>query len=294
MSYVTELIQREIQRYYYDNIFVEGDLSIAISYFDDFYLFELVEEKDGEDVPLDLSVITDVNMVFFDDVDTVRISRMKNAANIDPSQGQVMFKISEEDSATILGLQNNNFYVTLISGTGTERDEISIIKSKFYDLETFNERILISQTERINAATAARRASLEKSRSALQDNLNILNTSNQTLTADYNDLVASYTELEKKYTEALGKLKTVPTNINTPFSPQNASNTAPSDFAVSELPVEQTGSTTEQESKSTKEKEQDLESNNEIVMMPTGGASTQSNGSGGSATVNPFNNIATQ
>ena len=290
MSYVTELIENELQRYYYDNVFVEGDLSIAISYFDDFYFFELMEESDGEDVPLDLSNIDDVQIVFFDDIDTVRISRMKNAADIDPSQGEVMFKISEEDSATILTMENNNFYITLISGTGAERDEISIVKSKFYDLETFNERILTVQQQNVSQAIAARIRSLQNSQTRLQSDVTEVESSNKDLNEQYNQLVNSYVELEKKYKEALGRLQSLPGTTNSPFVPQNADNAAPNTVAVADLPVSQVPDN--QDGKSTKEKEQDLESNNQLVILPTGGASPTNTG-GTPSQNNPFNNIGT-
>lgn len=289
MSYVTELIDKELKGYYYDNIFVEGDLSIAISYFDDFYLFDLMEEKDGEDVPIDLSNITEVNLVFFDSSKTVTIPRMKNAADINPAQGQVMFKISEKDSATILGLENNNFYITLVSGTGKEKDEVSILKAKFYSLENFNQMIIDRQKLNIDSAISQRITTLSNERNALSDSISSLDGENSVLKEDYNDLYAAYAELEKKYKESIAKLKNVPSTLNSSFTPENAVNVNPDNVAVADLPATQTPPISQQDKKSTKEKELDLESNNQLVMIPTGGSSDSGTLP---AESNPFSNYS--
>jgi hypothetical protein len=290
MSFVTDLINNELNKYYYDNIFVEGDLAIAISFFDDFYLFELLEEKDGVDVPINLSNLTEVNLVFFDDSKTVKIPRLKNATDIDPAQGQVMFRISEQDSATILGLTNNNFYITLVSGIGKEKDEVSVLKSKFYSLDEFNQLIITRQKLNIETVIAQRTTTLTEERNGLTASVGQLGQENITLSSSYNSLLSAYTDLEEKYRSAIGKLKKTPTTKASPFTPQNTVKVESGNTSVADLPVNQTDSASQLIKKSLKEKEQDLESNNQLAIIPSGPNPTGSTNSLVQES-NPFANI---
>ena len=89
-----------------------GDATIRITPFDDFFLFTLFDEMDGEDTPIDLSNVGDIFINFIGSSDDIDIKNHTQVEEVNLSQGQVLFKISRSDSKKILALDNNNFYIS--------------------------------------------------------------------------------------------------------------------------------------------------------------------------------------
>jgi hypothetical protein len=90
----------------------QGDGVIRISPFDDFFIFVLYDEIDNEDTPIDLTNVGDIYLSFIGENDQIVIKNHTQVEEVDLSQGEVLFKITKDDSKKILGLDNNNFYVS--------------------------------------------------------------------------------------------------------------------------------------------------------------------------------------
>jgi len=90
----------------------QGDATIRITPFDDFFLFTLFDEISGEDTPIDLSNVGDIFINFLGSSDDIDIKNHTQVEEVNLSQGQVLFKISRSDSKKILALDNNNFYIS--------------------------------------------------------------------------------------------------------------------------------------------------------------------------------------
>ena len=127
----------------------QGDAVIKISPFDDYFVFTLYDELDGEDKPIDLSNVGSLYISFIGDNDEIRIPYYTNVQNIDMSQGQVLFRISKDDSKKILALDNNNFYIStqMIAADGSVSDETVLYTGKFKALDQEVSEALTTQLE---------------------------------------------------------------------------------------------------------------------------------------------------
>jgi len=69
----------------------QGDGMIRISPFDDYFLFTLYDEVDGEDKPIDLSNVGTLYLNFLGDTDDIDIKNHTQVDEVDLSQGEVLF-----------------------------------------------------------------------------------------------------------------------------------------------------------------------------------------------------------
>jgi len=134
----------------------EGDGTIRISPFDDYIIFTLFDEtgSDGElaDTPIDLSNVGTLTLVFIGETDEIRIPNWTQVQEVDLSQGQVLFRISKEDSKKILALDNNIFYVsTRMENESGVSDESAIYSGTFLGLQ---DSIQQNMTDRLNRQAA--------------------------------------------------------------------------------------------------------------------------------------------
>jgi len=155
----------------------QGDGVIRISPFDDYIIFTLFDEtgENGEltDKPIDLSNVGTLTLVFVGENDEIRIPNFTRVQEVDPSQGQVLFRIDKESSKKILSLDNNNFYIsTRMEDESGVSDESVLYTGTFLGLtdaakqtmtSKLNEQALLysqelaklqSEIERLNAQLA--------------------------------------------------------------------------------------------------------------------------------------------
>ena len=76
----------------------QGDGTIRISPFDDYFLFTLFDEVDGEDTPIDLSNVGSIFINFIGSADEIDIKNHTQVAEVDLSRGEVLFRITRSDS----------------------------------------------------------------------------------------------------------------------------------------------------------------------------------------------------
>jgi|TARA_R100000900_G_scaffold34235_3_gene27829 cell division protein FtsB len=128
----------------------QGDATIRITPFDDFYLFTLFDEIDGEDTPIDLSNVGSLFLNFIGDTDDIDIKNHTQVEEVDLSQGEVLFRITRSNSKKILALNNNNFYIStkMVDPTdGSTSDESVIYQGLWLAASDANRISLTSQIE---------------------------------------------------------------------------------------------------------------------------------------------------
>ena len=107
-----EYFQRFVNLSVNEEALPQGDATIRISPFDDYFLFTMYDEIDSEDTPIDLSNVGDIFINFIGTSDEINIKNWTQVNEVDLSQGEVLFKISKDDSKKVLALNNNNFYIS--------------------------------------------------------------------------------------------------------------------------------------------------------------------------------------
>lgn len=125
----------------------QGEGSIRISPFDDYFIFTLYDEIDNVDSPIDLSNVGTIFMVFIGTNDEIRIPNYTNVQDVDLSSGQVLFRISKNESQKILALNNRNFYIsTRMTDPDGSSDESVLYTGTFM---TFNAAAKTSLTQQL-------------------------------------------------------------------------------------------------------------------------------------------------
>ena len=191
----------------------QGDGIIRISPFDDYFLFTLFDEVEGEDTPIDLSNVGDIYINFIGTTDEIDVKNHTQVAEVDLSQGQVLFKITKSDSKKIIALDNNNFYIStkMISALDDSISDESILYQGLW--LAFNDASRLSLTSKIEEQriayseelarlkeeiNACNRDNKELLNSASEDNLTIqaLQNSNDELTNELARLSADLSSTE--------------------------------------------------------------------------------------------------
>ena len=128
----------------------QGDGMIRISPFDDYFLFTLYDEVDGEDKPIDLSNVGSLYLNFIGETDDIDIKNHTQVEEVDLAQGEVLFRITRSDSKKILALNNNNFYIStkmLDPQDGSTSDESVLYQGVWLAVDDANRTTLTSQIE---------------------------------------------------------------------------------------------------------------------------------------------------
>jgi predicted nucleotidyltransferase len=181
----------------------QGDGVIKISPFDDYFIFTLYDEIDGVDSPIDLSNVGTIYMVFIGGDDEIRIPNYTNVQDISMSDGQVLFKISKNDSKKILALSNRNFYIsTMMVDPDGNSDESIIYIGSFLSIEESAEASLSAQLEELRVAYA-------KELAAIQENINKLNqeiAEKNNVISQQDVIIAAYSENNQSLSNEIGIL----------------------------------------------------------------------------------------
>ena len=133
-----------------NKIYPQNEASIIVSPFDDFVKFifydNSLQEATGATDPqlLDLSSVGTLYLSFFNDEtnDEIRVSNYTNISGINPAQGEVVFKISKEESKKILGFTSNIFYVSSRLEVGQSKSDETLL----YTGKWFKPQDLFQQT----------------------------------------------------------------------------------------------------------------------------------------------------
>ena len=141
----------------------QGEGTIRISPFDDYFIFTLYDEIDGVDSPIDLSNVGTIYMVFIGETDEIRIPNYTNVQDVDSSAGQVLFRIDKNNSKKILALDNKNFYIsTVMIDPDGNSDESAIYTGTFLSYEESARVSLTQQLEDLRIEYSKQLASLQQ------------------------------------------------------------------------------------------------------------------------------------
>jgi hypothetical protein len=125
-----------------DKVYQQGEGPIGITPFDNFYQFVIYNNANSSAVGmgspqlLDLTQVGNLYLNFFDKATGTRIKvqNYTNVKQINPVNGEVVFKIPAEMSIKILGLSENSYYISSILETGGGGSEETLLYSgKWYD-----------------------------------------------------------------------------------------------------------------------------------------------------------------
>tara|TARA_R110002153_G_scaffold11196_14_gene43257 strand:+ start:2453 stop:3355 length:903 start_codon:yes stop_codon:yes gene_type:complete len=157
----------------------QGDATIRISPFDDYFLFTLYDEVDGEDTPIDLSNVGSIFMNFIGTSDEIDIKNHTQVEEVDLSQGQVLFRITRSDSKKVLALDNNNFYIStkmVNPDDGSISDESVLYQGIWLAFDTASRTTLTSQIEEQRLQYSIELAKLQSTNEELRQKNTILTT----------------------------------------------------------------------------------------------------------------------
>jgi hypothetical protein len=127
-----------------DKVYQQGEAPIGISPFDNFYQFIIynnaVSNASGVGEPqlVDLTQVGTVYINFFDKQTGLKI-KLKSYTNIkdlNPANGEVVFKIPAEESSKILGMTDKTYYVSTVLETGGGTSEETLMyNGTWYSVE---------------------------------------------------------------------------------------------------------------------------------------------------------------
>jgi len=188
----------------------QGDGTIRISPFDDYFLFTVFDEVDGEDTPIDLSNVGDIFISFIGLSDEISIKNHTQVEDIDLSKGEVLFRITKSDSKKVLALDNNNFYIsTKMVDENSISDESILYQGTWLAFDDANRITLTSQIEEQRLEYGIQLAKLKEENVILKANNTALVTSAekdtltiQALTASNNELVDEVSTLSSNLSSA--------------------------------------------------------------------------------------------
>tara|TARA_R110002096_G_scaffold66927_2_gene162622 strand:+ start:317 stop:1297 length:981 start_codon:yes stop_codon:yes gene_type:complete len=150
----------------------QGDGIIRISPFDDYFLFTIFDEIDGEDTPIDLSNVGDIFINFIGTTDEVDVKNHTQIAEVDLSQGEVLFRITRSDSKKVLALDNSNFYIStkMVSPLdGSISDESILYQGIWLAFDDASRITLTSQIEEQRLVYSEELARLKLENDALKE-----------------------------------------------------------------------------------------------------------------------------
>jgi hypothetical protein len=190
---------------------LQGDGVIKISPFDDYFIFTLYNEIDGENVPIDLSNVGTLFMVFVGANDEIRIPNYTNVQDIDMSAGQVLFKVNKENSKKVLALDNKNFYIsTMMIDENGESDESVVYTGTFLSIDEASKKSSTQEIEDLRIQYSKELASYKEQIDSLNTQIAELIQVNEEQTTVINGLTVSNTNLTDevaRLSEALGDAK---------------------------------------------------------------------------------------
>jgi len=187
-----------------------GDGTIRISLFDDYYLFTMFDEVDGEDTPIDLTNVGDLYLSFIGDDDEIDILNHTQVDEIDLAKGEVLFRITRSDSKKILALTNNNFYIStrmVDREDGSTSDESVLYQGIWLAVDDANRISLTRQIEEMRVEYSILLAKLQDAITMKNSRLELLNSSAEEDDATIIRLQNSNEELTNEISELSKNLK---------------------------------------------------------------------------------------
>jgi hypothetical protein len=186
-----------------EKIYAQGDGLMKIAPFDNYYLFTIYSELNVEDVPVDIHNMGSFFLTFKDKDSEVRIENFKNTKSVDPTNGQILFRISQEDAEKILSLNTNIFYVTsMLYDDKSKSDETVLYSGRFAEYNDANVSYLTDEIETLKAELERVNKEKTKNEEKLQKQITDLSDALVKLRTEYSSLEETLNSYKDAYTEA--------------------------------------------------------------------------------------------
>ena len=187
-------------------MYYRGDTCIEISPFTNYYLFTIYKESNDEKVddhvPLNLTNLGTVWLSFINGDTKIRIPNYKNVENVDMANGEVVFRISEEEASRILALGNNTFYIsTAITDGKTSSDETVLFSGSWNEYSLTMKSSLTETIQTLNATINSLETKLASDTETYVSQLDAAQIEIENLKAEKEALSAKIIELETKLSE---------------------------------------------------------------------------------------------
>lgn len=185
-----------------EKIYAQGDGLLKIAPFDNYYLFTIYSEMNLEDVPVDIHNMGSFFLTFKDKESEVRVENYRNTKDVDPTNGQILFRISQEDAEKILSMDTNVFYVTsMLYDDRSKSDETVLYSGKFAEYNDANVSFLTDEITNLNKELdTVKKEKLEKE-TQLQKQINELSDTLVKLRSDYSALEDNLKVYKDAYAE---------------------------------------------------------------------------------------------
>lgn len=192
--------------------FDQGDACFSITAFDDYLYFSLTEEIEGEEVPMNLTSYGSIYLRFKNKDLDISIKAISETQEIDPSRGEVSFKVSAEQSRRIIATDINTFAIVSKLEIGDDKSyENVIFQGKF--LKPDQDSDSLSRYDQLyNAEADLTIQNLEAEIVTLRNTLTELTREKTSITFNIDSLSVKFDELDKKYKQALQDLKEAETD----------------------------------------------------------------------------------
>lgn len=181
-------------------MYYRGDECLEIAPFDNYYMFTIYKESSDKNavdhsVPLNLTRIGFIYLLFLNGDDEIRIPNYTDATDVDMANGQVVFKINKETAKKILAMSAGVFYITSQMTDGkTAGDETVLYTGRWVDFATGMAGSLTSTINSLNATVAELQATLDSKASEYASTIAIKDAEIESL----NKSVAAYEETIKQ------------------------------------------------------------------------------------------------
>lgn len=152
-----------------EKIYAQGDGVMKIAPFDNYYLFTIYSELNMEDIPVDIHNMGSFFLTFKDKSSEIRIENYKNTRDIDPTSGQILFRISQEEAEKILALNTNIFYITsMLYDNISKSDETVLYSGRFAEYNDASINSLTDEIAKLNTELNAIKKEKEDEKKELQ------------------------------------------------------------------------------------------------------------------------------
>ena len=187
-------------------MYYRGDTCLEISPFTNYYMFTIYREsndaKVDDHVPLNLTNLGTIWLSFISGETRVRVPHYTDAENVDMANGEVVFRIPEEDAARILALSARTFYVSsAVSGNGTSSDETVLFSGTWAEFSSAMRTSLTETIQSLNETIAKLENKIMTDTDAWNVRLSELETENGNLKGETDRLKARVADLENRLAE---------------------------------------------------------------------------------------------
>lgn len=191
-----------------EKVYEQGDGIMKIAPFDNYYLFTIYSELNLENVPVDLHNMGSFFLTFKDKSSEVKIENFKNTKDVNPTIGQILFRISQEEAEKILSLDTNIFYVTsFLRDENSKSDETVIYSGRFAEYNEANLTSLTDEIEKLKNELDEVKAEKLKNETQLNTQITELSDSLVKLRNEYASVQEDLDNYKNLYTELCKNVK---------------------------------------------------------------------------------------